>query len=358
MKSHLWPLALGSMLILIGATGSPTQAQEPEYGTFPPARQLTAQEILAFPTEQTEPVYKTVHPQTDGTSEGEASSWTPPDPADLPSAQRAFGYGPRLSTNFMGHVHHGEPADPHIAAGPDHLITVVNVQIKFWNKDGDNLQTTHLNDFFGVPGGEPGTFDPKVIYDKDSGRFFVLALAKNCTQGKSRYHLAASMTSNPMDGFHVYPAVDNMVANHWVDYPTLGVGERGLYIGGNLIPCSSPRTYERSLWVIDKSAVIAGLGAAVYKYHDVFPGLPTGQTLLMKAAVSWDSPTGVDNFVVSWNQLPGSVYQPMVWGVTVPGSFPSSAWISWKTWWRKRRRRSGSPRHSWAPPERSPWPWP
>ncbi|MCH8051110.1 MAG: hypothetical protein IIC86_03725 [Chloroflexi bacterium] len=64
------------------------------------------------------------------------------------------------------------PPDPQLAAGPGHLIEMINVSGKIYDKTGTAVTSTFsLGTFFGVPPGYDET-DPKVIYDAVSGRFF------------------------------------------------------------------------------------------------------------------------------------------------------------------------------------------
>ena len=79
------------------------------------------------------------------------------------------------------------PPDPIGAAGPDHLVSVVNVSIQFHTKAGAGLLDAvagapvtgvSLASFFAPLAPVNFTFDPKVIYDQHAGRFVVVTLER------------------------------------------------------------------------------------------------------------------------------------------------------------------------------------
>src|SRR5262249_30981315 len=61
--------------------------------------------------------------------------------------------------------------DPALAAGPDSIVATVNHAIAIWDKDGTPVASATLDEFYG-----PGLFttDSRVLYDRLSGRFFVV----------------------------------------------------------------------------------------------------------------------------------------------------------------------------------------
>src|SRR5262249_21236616 len=87
-----------------------------------------------------------------------------------------------------GNVH--VPPDPNGAAGPNHLVSVVNTSIDIINKStGALISQTSLATFFGLSS-SVFIFDPKVLYDQYGGRFYVVALEENDNPNVSRIHLA------------------------------------------------------------------------------------------------------------------------------------------------------------------------
>jgi hypothetical protein len=62
------------------------------------------------------------------------------------------------------------PPDTQLAVGPNHVFEMTNIMGRIFQKNGTVASTFTLASFFGVPAGW-FDFDPKVIYDAESGRF-------------------------------------------------------------------------------------------------------------------------------------------------------------------------------------------
>jgi hypothetical protein len=69
----------------------------------------------------------------------------------------------------------------------------------------------------------------KVLYDEDSDRFFWLSISRRDSDFTSYFHLAVSISSDPLDGWWVYGPYPNDLDNNWIDYPGLGVSDRAVY---------------------------------------------------------------------------------------------------------------------------------
>jgi len=76
-----------------------------------------------------------------------------------------------LGTNFQGISWTTSiPPDPVIAAGPNHVVLVVNSRLAIYTKSGSLVSQTELYNWFANVN-PPGTvFDPKVIYDQHASR--------------------------------------------------------------------------------------------------------------------------------------------------------------------------------------------
>jgi hypothetical protein len=57
------------------------------------------------------------------------------------------------------------PPDPHIAAGPRHIVAVDNGGFRIMDKQGQALATIAGDFWFSTTVRRPVTFDPKVVYD-------------------------------------------------------------------------------------------------------------------------------------------------------------------------------------------------
>jgi len=147
-----------------------------------------------------------------------------------PNAFKSFE-GPDNLDNSAQCLFLARPPDPHIAAGPDHIVVVTNVLIAVYSKSGTLLKIACLYDWFANvhdPATEGGLFDPRIAYDPHENRWIMVVLARNDFPQLSWYLVSVSQTSDPtgawwnwrLDGLLNAPATGNV--NTWADYPDLG----------------------------------------------------------------------------------------------------------------------------------------
>ena len=140
------------------------------------------------------------------------------------------------------------PPDPKIAVGPNHIVAVTNMKIAFFSKSGQKQYEVWLGNqagssgFFHSVGAKGFTFDPKVLYDRNTGRFFVVALEYYSSPQESMICIAVSDDSDPHGTWYLYRTDSKKTisgTNYWVDYPGFGVDKNALYVSGNLFGFSS-----------------------------------------------------------------------------------------------------------------------
>src|SRR5262245_12519048 len=131
------------------------------------------------------------------------------------------------------------PAGPSGAAGPSHLVSVVNSSIDIINKaDGTLVSQTSLNDFFAANSPTTELFGAKVLYDQYSGRFAVIALESGGTGNSdtsddvSTIHVAVSATDDGAGSWYFMAINGNqdIGGNTWAGDAGLGVSSQALYV--------------------------------------------------------------------------------------------------------------------------------
>ncbi len=175
---------------------------------------------------------------------------------DPPPASRA-ATAPTLDFDFTAVVLGEEgsysfPPDTHGAIGPSHYVSVVNSNFEVYNREtGAEIASSSLEAFF--PAMNPGGGDPRVIFDQWSQRWIIIAT--DFDYGAEKIHLAVSYTSSPtFPGFYKtsFTPQGGADAGTWVDYPTLGVDENGIYIGAFMVGNSM------TIFAIDKAPLVSG----------------------------------------------------------------------------------------------------
>jgi hypothetical protein len=207
------------------------------------------------------------------------------------------------------------PPDPIGAAGPNHLVSVVNSSIEWFTKAGVKQNSQRLGrhqngsltgSFFETLGPVSGTFDPKVIYDQYNNRFIVITLEHQASPQVSRILVAVSQTSNPNDGwhFHLINSLINIGGNSWADYPGLAVGTDAIYITANMFRFSGSGYAGGRLWIIAKSPFYSGGTASVNVYDHIT--LATGNkysSTYQPAHMFGTPPTNVGIFLILYSGL-------------------------------------------------------
>ena len=147
------------------------------------------------------------------------------------------------------------PPDPEMAAGPDHIIAVVNVAFEIYDKSGTSLVgPTTFTSFFNSLGGTNctagGPFDPNALYDEEADRFMMAVDGDG-----NAYCVAISQTNDPTGSWYLYEFAAD-VNGYFFDYPHAGVGLDAIYMGANMF---NGNTYAESrIWAYDKSDLYAG----------------------------------------------------------------------------------------------------
>ena len=247
-----------------------------------------------------------------------------PGPIETPTP-----FAPGLSTTFEG-INFDEdaansgafhiPPDPIGAAGPDHLVSVVNTSIEWHTKAGVQQNSQSLQSFFS-PQATTNTFDPKVIYDQFENRFLVVTLERvEVAAGQdpgnvSSIFIAVSDDSNP-NGTWYFASIDAKEViggnDHWADYPGFAVDEEAVYITANMFSHNPPpgtRTFGGTrLWIIDKGVGIGGFydgGASSTNRFDPFTLLGTFALTTQPAHMFGTPPAGVGTFLVQYSGISG-----------------------------------------------------
>jgi len=164
---------------------------------------------------------------------------------------------PVLGANFLAIFDNGTviPPDTMGAAGPNHLMTMLNSEVAIQTKAGAGLSKVSLDTFWGSVAAQP--FDPRLVYDSLSGRWIAVVDAEPQSHS-SKVCLAVSDTSDPTGTWRFY-ALDADPANTlWADFPDVGVNSTWIAITNNMWTINSGNFSGAKMWVVDKTTALAG----------------------------------------------------------------------------------------------------
>ncbi len=205
------------------------------------------------------------------------------NPRDVEKGAREIREGAEIG--FTGVFNTGwTPPDPHMAVGPDHVVVMTNGAIAFFTKDGNLTFQDEIENSFGFWGSVGATgfvFDPEVIYDELSGRFF--AMAAEAFAGNQSYALVAvSDDSDPNGSWHKYRFNTSPLAGDLFDSPNIGVDADTLYITGDGFGLGA----NYPVFVYDKASLLVGNPPAQTNFFT----LPTSTQSAGIPPVSFDNP--------------------------------------------------------------------
>ena len=179
-------------------------------------------------------------------------------------------FSSRSDPGFVAVLNTGwTPPDPHMAAGPDHLVAMTNGAIAFFDKDGNNLFQDEIEDSYGFWGSVGATwfvFDPEVIYDPHSGRFMAMACERSSTN-TSEFLLAVSDDSNPLGTWYKYRLNVTALAGNDIDSPNIAVDENVVYLTADFF--SGGQKYL--VYAIEKADLLVG-GTVLNTNHLLITG--------------------------------------------------------------------------------------
>lgn len=155
------------------------------------------------------------------------------------------------------------PPDTIGDVGPSQIVVAANGRIKVFSKAGVlGSLNAGLATFFSSVNAGGGAVDPRVVYDRLSNRWFVIAIT---TATPNRIVIARSSGSSitGTSSFTFFQFQQDLVGttpnadtNAFADYPSLGVDVNALYIGCNMFLGGGAS--GTTGWVINKANLLAG----------------------------------------------------------------------------------------------------
>jgi hypothetical protein len=190
-----------------------------------------------------------------------------PETSSAVSAQSGFAGMNFLETGLglFGFV----PPDTVIAAGPSDLMEVANSAAAVYDKSGRFLALVSLYDFFGASLFSQIVSDPRVLYDAQSGRWFLSVVIASSSLTSGGWRLAVSTTNDPGGAYYLY-AVNT--SGSFPDFPKLGMSDDKVVLTGDAFTGSSSFLGTEYL-VARKAQLLAGASRVAIKFFKPNQGM-------------------------------------------------------------------------------------
>ena len=133
------------------------------------------------------------------------------------------------------------PPDTMGAVGPSHIAVIINGHFAVSDKSGVNQLRTTLNGFWnsafansGVGTTANGSFDPRILYDPHSSRWYATAVDTR-DHANSRVLVGVTTGSDPsLANWHGFVIDADSAGTRWADFPTVGLDATDFYISNNM----------------------------------------------------------------------------------------------------------------------------
>ncbi|MCY7376849.1 MAG: carboxypeptidase-like regulatory domain-containing protein, partial [Pyrinomonadaceae bacterium] len=144
--------------------------------------------------------------------------------------------------------------------GPNHVMTVLNSEIRIQSKTGAVISTMTLNAFWaGVePAGGGGVFDPKVLYDQINGRWIFTAVS-DAQSANSAFLIAATPGNDPTAVWNRFAVDYDSTDVNWGDYPSFGFNKDLVAVNLNSFTISGNSFTGTRTFILRKSTLYAAV---------------------------------------------------------------------------------------------------
>lgn len=164
------------------------------------------------------------------------------------------------------------PPDCDIAAGPEHVMVVVNASFAIYDKCGNQISEQTFASFLGDA--TSFLFDPKVIYDVWDQRWVMSIVARRDATSQCWIVVSVSSSNDPTDTWWWYyfdiTLDGGTPTSFWGDYPDLGADPDAVYITTNQFTFPPVRIFQYAkIRILDKSEIYTASPAGHYDFTNI-----------------------------------------------------------------------------------------
>jgi len=340
LNVHVW-----TMLLAMGLQASASEGITGETMTIQPAGKVTWGQMLATQALTLSATIPTVAPFMPAPAPKEIGGVPALQPQATENAPVRGLVSPAPSTiatmGFQGLLDNGLviPPDTNGAVGPNHVMTMLNSEVRIQNKTGAILSTVSLTTFWTAGTGLFGSpFDPKVVYDSLSGRW-IAACDADARSTTSKVFFAISDTNDPTGNWTFYSFDADGASLEWADFPSLGVNATWIAITNNMHTVMGNIWAGAKMMVIDKATALTGGALTITVFPAGFDNGGGYTSHSLQPAITFDVAEPklyiVDNggwysggiFLGRISEITGTGPVP-VWSATAGSSFANSGFFT------------------------------
>lgn len=191
---------------------------------------------------------------------------------------------PGTTTDFQGLTDNNTfyPPDTHGAVGTNHVVTMLNTQVRIATRSGTTITTMLLSGFWNSTniGSFTQVFDPRIVYDPYNHRWIATAAVEPFSSN-SGVLIGVSRTSSPTNtgdaGWNLRRVKADGTSTRWADFPMLGFNKDWIVVSANIFS-NSPVVFSRSrFYVFNKTNLYAGSFTSPTVLNDTNENLAFGE---------------------------------------------------------------------------------
>ena len=175
---------------------------------------------------------------------------------------------PGTTTNFQGLTDNSSvmfPPDTHGAVGTNHIVTMVNNQVRIMTRTGAIITNLSPSQFWSSSNFALTAFPlrPRILYDPFNDHWIASAMVEHDSPN-SGILLAVSRTSNPTNigdsGWNMHRVKSDSESQRWAAFPKLGFNKDWIVVSANMwFNSMQGGTYDRNnFYVFDKTNLYSG----------------------------------------------------------------------------------------------------
>ncbi len=154
------------------------------------------------------------------------------------------------------------PPDSMGSVGLNHIVEMINGAFAIYDKSTGNLVSRISLDQFwlsaGLPNVQAGSFDPRIIFDPTTNRWFATSLdaANNPSGIPNNVLVAVSETDDPTGNWSAFRFRGDFESQTFNDFVTLGIDDQAIYLATTNFTITNAN-FEVSAYSIPKSDLLA-----------------------------------------------------------------------------------------------------
>lgn len=228
-----------------------------------------------------------------------ASDVAPADP-DVWFTAASAPPSPPASASFLALLDNAVAFNPDTAGavGPNHLLVVLESEMRVQNRSGGVISTVSIDAFWGSLGNS-NVFDTRVIYDNARQRWITTAIGNPAMSGSSLL-IAVSQTSDPTGNWNRHRIQTDLVNGTYPDSPNIGLARDWVVVTANMMNQTGLFFENVGIFAFNRTNLYAG-GERLWQYTYAPSDATLSEVNVLVPAVSYDENATTNFMVANWD---------------------------------------------------------